>query len=151
MSERSIGYYCAHCSHYNLYRPPVADGRVYCESCSQEVAVADPSPPAGDEPLEECPHCGNAELYLRKDFPQQLGCAAVTATIVLSSIAYAYGGFLPSLIVLGVASLADWILYRRLDEITVCYRCHAELRGFTLNPRHGPFDLSRAEEYEHGR
>ena len=31
--------------------------------------------------------------------------------------------------VLGVAALIDLVVYRRLGDITVCYRCHAEFRG----------------------
>jgi len=100
--------------------------------------------------VDRCPQCGNPELYLRKDFPQQLGCAAVSVTVVLSTVALALSGFLASLAVLVAASLLDFVLYHRLGEIPVCYRCHCELRGFQTNPDHRPFDLSRAEEYEQG-
>jgi hypothetical protein len=100
--------------------------------------------------VDRCPHCDNGQFYLRKDFPQQLGCAAVTVTIVVSTAAYGLWGFLPSLAVLVGASFLDLFLYHRLGEVTVCYRCHSELRGFAPNPAHEPFDLNRAEEYEQG-
>jgi hypothetical protein len=89
-------------------------------------------------------------LYYRKDFPQQLGCAAVTGTVVLSSIAYALWHFPAALAVLVAASIADYALYTRLDDVTVCYRCHAELRGFAANPTHEAFDMHTAEEYDAG-
>ena len=55
-----------------------------------------------------------------------------------------------ALAVLVLASIADLTLYHWLTEVTVCYRCHAELRGFVPNPEHGAFDIHRAEEYESG-
>ena len=85
---------------------------------------------------------------MRKDSPQQLGCAAVSATILLSSVAYALWDVPAAILVLGIASLVDLVLYHRLSEVTVCYRCHAELRGFAPNPDLGPFDMHRAEEYD---
>ena len=45
-------------------------------------------------------------------------------------------------------ALLDFLIYHRLGEVTVCYRCHAELRGFPENPDHGAFDMHRAEEYD---
>ena len=46
--------------------------------------------------------------------------------------------------------IADDTLYHRLNDVTVCYRCHAELRGFVPSESHGPFDMHTAEEYEAG-
>jgi len=40
------------------------------------------------------------------------------------------------------------VLYAVLPEITVCYKCHAHLRGFRRNPRHEAFDLHLAEQYD---
>ena len=145
-----VGFFCPQCSHYNEYAltPSVRTHR--CSQCGHASDNApSPSVLAGG-PVDRCPQCGNAELYLRKDFPQQLGCAAVSVTVVLSTVAYALWGFLASLAVLVAASLLDFVLYHRLGEIPVCYRCHCELRGFQTNPEHLPFDLSRAEEYEQG-
>jgi len=145
-----IGFFCPECARYNEYIvSPTA--RIHtCSHCGHE-SESSPSPAVlAGGPVDRCPHCGNEELYLRKDFPQQLGCAAVSATVILSTVAYAIGGFLPSLAVLVTASVIDFLLYHRLGEIPVCYRCHCELRGFPPNPEHRPFDLSRAEEYEQG-
>ena len=150
MSDLSIGYFCAECSLYNTYAVPARESRMRCEHCGHEEPVRD-QPSLGDGgPIDRCPQCDNPKLYRRKDFPQQLGCAAVTATIVLSSIAYAIWDFPAALLVLVLASIADVVLYHRLAEVTVCYRCHSEMRGFALNDEHGPFDMHTAEEYEAG-
>jgi ribosomal protein L40E len=152
MSKPSeVGYFCSACSLYNVYPiPPPTDAGV-CRHCGQ----ANPPRAAGqlsaERPIESCPQCENLQLFTRKDFPQQLGCAAVTATVAISSVAYAYWSVPAGVAVLALASLVDLALYHRLGEVTVCYRCHAELRGFPKNDRHTAFDMHRAEEYEQGR
>ena len=150
MSSLTVGFYCSECSRYSEYELLAAHTRRACSYCGHE-SQSSPNPAllAGG-PIDLCPHCSNQEFFLRKDFPQQLGCAAVSLTVGLSTLAYALWGFLASLAVLVVASLFDFVLYHRLGEVTVCYRCHAELRGFALNPAHAAFDMHRAEEYDEG-
>lgn len=145
-----VGFFCDECSLYSVYSLPITDDAGRCEHCGHRNEPH-PSPAllAGG-PIDHCPQCANGNFYLRKDFPQQLGCAAVSATVVLSSIAYALWDFPAALVVLVVASIADTLLYHRLAEVTVCYRCHAELRGFAPNPEFGAFDMHTAEEYEQG-
>jgi hypothetical protein len=143
-----VGYFCQACRLYNVYSLPLSGEAPLCSHCGQANAAA-PSPSllaAG--PVDRCPQCANVYCYVRKDFPQQLGCAAVSGTILLSSVAYALWDVPAGIGVLALASLADLALYHRLKEVTVCYRCHAELRGFAKNPEHGPFDMHRAEEYD---
>ena len=49
--------------------------------------------------------------------------------------------------VLGLAALIDLIVYRRLGDLSVCYRCHAEFRGDYR--RTAPiFDLHTADDLE---
>ncbi len=146
----TVGFFCPECARYSEYTLLPAEAVHACSHCGHESeSNASPTLLAGG-PIDRCPHCDNREFFLRKDFPQQLGCAAVTLTVGLSTLAYAFWGFLPSLAVLVVASLLDFVLYHWLGETTVCYRCHSELRGFAPNSAHGPFDMHRAEEYEEG-
>ena len=150
-ARREIGSFCSKCEHFNVYPFPLSSEAGACATCGHvEPFRASPSLVAGG-PIDACPRCENRLLYVRKDFPQQLGCAAVSLTVVLSSVAYAIWDFPAALAVLVVASIFDFTLYHRLGEVTVCYRCHSELRGFEPNPEHGAFDMHRAEEYEQGR
>lgn len=58
-------------------------------------------------------------------------------------VPFTYGLSLPVLI------LVDWILYRRVPDVAVCYRCGAEYRQFGSIPRTiGKFDHHTAELYE---
>ncbi|MGH9324921.1 MAG: hypothetical protein ACRD21_18795 [Vicinamibacteria bacterium] len=147
-SPGQIGYFCTRCRRYNVYSLPPSQDAGRCAECGEENPPRPSASLLAGGPIDGCPQCRNQYLYTRKDFPQQLGCAAVSATVIASSVAYAIWDVPAAIAVLAVASLADFVLYHRLKEVTVCYRCHTELRGFVPNPQHGPFDMHRAEEYE---
>ena len=49
--------------------------------------------------------------------------------------------------VLAGAVVIDLMVYRRLKDLTVCYRCHAEFRG-RYRPTAGGFDLHTADLLE---
>ena len=151
MSAPSVGYFCGHCSLYNVYSLPPSAESGRCQHCGHRDRLDPSQALLAGGPIDRCPQCNNLHFYRRKDFPQQLGCAAVTTTIVLSTIAYGLWHFPAALAVLVVASIADLALYHHLSEVTVCYRCHSELRGFEPNDAHGPFDMHVAEEYDAGK
>jgi hypothetical protein len=128
-----------------------------CRTCGQETTagpsgegacacgarnVLEPSPAVRDGgPVDACPACGGRQLYVQRDFNQRAGLAVVVVGAVLAP----FTPFYSSLI---VAALIDAGLYVLLPEITVCYRCHAHLRGFARNPAHEAFDLHTAEQYD---
>jgi ribosomal protein L40E len=150
-SGPQVGYFCSACSTYNVYSIPVstpADQAGRCRKCGTVDAPRATDSLLAGGPIDRCPQCENLELYTRKDFPQQLGCAAVSATILASSIAYAIWDAPAAIAVLALSSVVDFALYHRLAEVTVCYRCHAEMRRFAPNPAHRAFDMHRAEEYD---
>jgi hypothetical protein len=91
--------------------------------------------------VDVCPACAGRQLYVQRDFNQQVGLGVIVVGAVLAP-------FTPYYSSLVVAALIDAGLYVLLPEITVCYRCHAHFRGFTRNPAHQPFDLHTAEQYE---
>src|SRR5437868_4950156 len=97
------------------------------------------------EPLDKCPDCGCADLFIRKDFPQKLGLLIVVAAglafFVLAANPHTlYLGFW----VLVAAAAIDAILYLIVPKATVCYRCRRTFRGMPLNPKHHGFELSIA-------
>ncbi len=141
-----VGFYCDSCDRYSVWTPPLADGT--CAHCAAANPPAAAERAVPGEPIGACPQCGNADLYRKKDLPQQAGCAVVLGAIALSTAAYAIWDFPGAFLVFAAVALLDFLIYRRLGEVTVCYRCHAELRGFPENPAHAPFDMHRAEEYD---
>ncbi len=99
-------------------------------------------------PLEACPTCGCADLFVRKDFPQKLGLAIVggagVAFLVLAANPHRF--YIGAWILVG-AAVVDAVVYAFVPKVTVCYRCRGEFRGVPLNPRHHAHDLSTAEKH----
>ena len=147
-----VGFYCDACDRYSTWAPPFAPGDERCAHCDAAnppaFAASDHPPPDPAAPLAGCIHCGNAELYSKKDLPQQLGCAVVLIAIALATAAYALWDFPAAFLVFMAFAAADFMIYRRLGVVVVCYRCHAEHRRFPENRAHGAFDMHRAEEYD---
>ncbi len=93
------------------------------------------------ETVITCRSCGAGDLYLQKDFPRPIAIAILLAGIV--TVPWTYG------ISLLVVALIDFILFRRVQWMTVCYRCRSEYRGFRLNPAHKEFDRHLDELYRY--
>ena len=117
------------------------DGQGRCRSCGEETMLPVSTELRGSRVVESCPACGSSLLYVQRDFNQKAGLAVVALGAVLAPFTPYYSSLM-------VAALVDALLYALLPEITVCYRCHAHFRGFTRNPRHQPFDLHVAEQYD---
>ena len=116
------------------------DGRGACAHCAAPAALDIPDGLRSTRLVEACPACGNAILYVQRDFNQKVGLAIVVAGGALAP-------FTPFYSSLFVAAAIDAGLYALLPDVTVCYRCHAHLRGFARNPLHQAFDLHVAEQY----
>jgi hypothetical protein len=97
--------------------------------------------------LRACAICGNHELYRKKDFPQRLGLAILALACLASVEPYRrYMIWLVWTILLG--SLAfDYLLYRLVGDVVVCYRCLAQYRGVPANANFAPYELGIAERY----
>lgn len=93
--------------------------------------------------LTSCLSCGAGDLYLQKDFPRKIAIPIVIAGIV--TVPWTWG-----LSLIAVA-LIDFILYRFVPWMTVCYRCRSEHRGFRKNPIHKEFDRHIDELYQYGK
>ncbi len=91
----------------------------------------------GSGRLERCLRCGGDRLYTQKDFNRKLGLLVFAVAAVLSVPTWGLS--------LLAATLIDLLLYHLIGDVTVCYGCRAQHRGFRKNPQHGPFDLHVAE------
>ena len=100
-----------------------------------------------DDEVDRCPLCEGGDFYIRKDFNPQLGLTIVIIGALISAGFYWFEMDLVAYGVLGVAALIDLVVYRRLGDITVCYRCHAEFRGVYRRTA-AIFDLHVADELE---
>jgi len=115
-----------------------------CPSCGQTLHLGAAATEGG---LHACAICGNAQLYRKKDFPQRLGLAILALACLASIEPYRrYMIWLVWTILLG--SLAfDYLLYRLVGDVVVCYRCLAQYRALPGTALFPPYELGIAERY----
>lgn len=138
---------CPGCSAALPFQAADAPLRIRCGRCGRETALAVSEAVRTDTAVDRCPVCEGGDFYLRKDFDPRTGLAFVIAGASISAIFYFLGRDLIAYGVLAGAVLIDLLIYRRLKDVTICYRCHAEFRG--AYPRTaGAFDLHTADVLE---
>ena len=143
----NVAFLCPHCSRENVGETPAVAAAAACAHCRRPIDLAFTPSMLERNLIDRCAVCGNDRLYVQKDFNRRLGVAILAAGVALS---YVFFGFnLPALI-LGLTACVgvDFLLYKMLPEVTVCYACQSIYRGYARNPQHQPFDLHVAEEYE---
>ena len=124
-----------------------APDAVRCGGCRREIPLAVSDNVRDDAEVDRCPVCEGGDFYIRKDFDPKLGLAVIVTGALISAGFYWFGLDLIAYGVLGLAALIDLIVYGRLGDLSVCYRCHAEFRGEYR--RTAPiFDLHTADELE---
>jgi hypothetical protein len=133
-----IAFHCPRCGEEATCR---LDGLGRCSKCSAETPLTLSASLRDERMVDRCPACAGEQLYVQRDFNQKAGLAIVI-------LGGALAPFTPYYSSLFAAAALDALLYALLPEITVCYRCQAHFRGFRRNPRHNPFDLHLAEQYE---
>jgi hypothetical protein len=140
-----------------------------CPSCDQQARVAvapeaaslgcphchtqRPIPPGAvkDAKVWQCLVCPSTELFVRKDFSQQMGVAIVVVGFLISSIFWYYRMPLWTYGVLFATALIDVVLYVAVGNVLECYRCQAQYRGLEGLENHEPFDLETHEKHRQQR
>ena len=110
---------------------PAADApaAITCGRCGREIPLHITDEVREDRAIDRCPVCDGGEFYIRKDFDPKLGLTVVIIGALISGTFYWYGRDLIAYSILASAALIDLVVYGRLKDITVCYRCHSEFRG----------------------
>ena len=146
-SSMRLTLICPNCGHRLPVDASDAPAAITCGGCRAELPLSVTDHLRTDETVDRCPVCEGGDFYVRKDFDPKLGVAVMVVVALISAGFYWYGLDLIAYGVLGVAALVDLVVYGRLKDLTVCYRCHAEFRGtYTLTAPF--FDLATADELE---
>jgi len=138
---------CPKCDAGLPIRAADAGPAIACGGCHREIALDLSEAVRADRAVDRCPVCAGTDFYVRKDFDPKLGVAAVATAAVISAIFYFYKLDLIAYAVLAAAALLDFVIYRFLSLVTVCYRCHTEFRGAYPRTAVG-FDLHTADVLE---
>ena len=138
---------CPQCDAGLPIRASSAPDLITCGNCNQEIPLTVSAAVRADEAVDQCPVCNGAEFYTRKDFNPKIGVTIVAIGASISAVFYWFKRDLIAYSILAVATLVDLVIYGRLKEVTVCYRCHSEFRG-AYKRTAGAFDLHTADVLE---
>lgn len=138
---------CPGCDGSLPVRAEDAPDAIDCGGCRRRISLEMTDAVRRDEAVDRCPVCGGGDFYGRKDFDPTLGLSFVIAGALVSATFYWFSMDMVAYGVLGAAVLVDLAVFRRLGDLTVCYRCHSEFRG-RYRVEAPPFDLHVADELE---
>lgn len=110
-----------------------------CENCGQPSAVT--APPAGAV-ITRCAACDHDQLYFQKDFNRTTGLVLVVIGAIF--VPWTWG-----LSLLGVTIL-DYIVWKLVKDVIVCYECQAVHRAYVPGPTLQPFDLATHDRHVYG-
>ena len=124
-----------------------APASITCGRCGREIPLDISAALKADAAVDRCPVCSGSDFYIRKDFDPTIGVAVVVTGAIISAIFYFFNRDFIAYGILAAIALIDLVVYTRLKNVTVCYRCHSEFRG--AYPRTAaPFDLHTADVLE---
>jgi hypothetical protein len=124
-----------------------APAAISCGGCGREIPLTYSEAVRADRAVDRCPVCAGTDFYIRKDFDPKVGLTVVIIGALISGAFYWYGRDLIAYGILAGAALIDLVVYGRLEDLTVCYRCHSEFRG-TYPKTASAFDLHTADVLE---
>lgn len=110
-----------------------------CDECGAPTAVV---APAAGAVIESCAACGHGELYFQKDFNRTTGIALVVVGAIF--VPWTWG------LSLLAVTILDYVVWRIVKDVIVCYRCQAVHRGYPANPALAPFDLATHDRHVYG-
>ncbi len=141
----NIYFACPECEHGGRVGSP-GQTTWQCPRCDHLVQVA-----LAEGAIHTCAVCGDHEIYKKKDFPHWLGLTILTVACLASLVPYYLRYPALTWAILIGSALFDGLLYVLVGDVSVCYRCGAEYRGFPPNSEHKPFDLGTGERYRQER
>ena len=124
-----------------------APAAITCGGCGREIPLTYSEAVRADRAVDRCPVCAGTDFYIRKDFDPKVGLTVVIIGALISGAFYWYGRDLIAYGILAAAALIDLVVYGRLKDLTVCYRCHSEFRG-AYPKTASAFDLHTADVLE---
>jgi hypothetical protein len=133
----SVHFLCTRCDQ-RLARE-AGEAASPCERCSTPNDVVAPD---AATVIDRCAACNHDQLFFQKDFNRATGITLVVIGSIF--VPWTYG-----LSLLGVTIL-DYIVWRLVKDVIVCYECQAVHRGYPPNPDIKPFDLVVHDRHVYG-
>lgn len=119
---------CKNCGSGIHVYPSLEANIIKCEVCQHEQEVHFDQNQI-ESILKDCPECQRRDFYSQKDFNRKLGVIIFVIAATISTIMLWQGlgpeWYLSTFIVLYAV---DFFLFRRLNQIAICYKCEAIFR-----------------------
>ncbi len=132
----TVEYVCENCQKDNLKELSRPEDKLVCAHCGNAVNVRLSQSMQSGGKVDRCVLCDKIRFYVQKDFNPRLGLLIFGIGVVFSY--HTYG------LTLLIATIIDFILYKVLKTVTICYHCRAIYRGFEEDPTHRGFDHNLA-------
>lgn len=142
-----ITFRCPHCK-AELSFDDLSVDESACPKCNKAIPLHLTRRMRQENVVDQCAICELDKLYVQKDFNRTLGVTIFTVAAIASFVLWVKDWVYSAFIVLGLATAADFILYRIWPEVTICYRCHAQYRAVNTNPENKECDLGLVEKYD---
>ncbi|MFQ5677019.1 MAG: hypothetical protein ACE5G1_14070 [bacterium] len=128
----TVEFVCEQCDKDNLVALSNDLSQIDCQHCGNPTRVKLSKGMQSGGKVDRCVLCDKNRFYVQKDFNPRLGILIFAIGVIFSYHTY--------FISLAVATLIDFILYKVLKTVTICYSCRAVYRGFEEDPTHRGFD-----------
>jgi hypothetical protein len=135
----TVLFTCKNCGSGIHVYPSTEASKIQCDICQVEQEVHF-TKEQEESVLKDCPGCERKDFYSQKDFNRKLGVMLFVLAAIISTILLWFGinplWYLSTFVFLYIL---DFILFRRLKQIAICYKCNAifhdvnniqEIRGF---------------------
>jgi hypothetical protein len=116
--------------------------------CSKPIRLRISERMRRDNVVDHCVMCDCHKVYVQKDFNRGLGVAIFLAGALLFLICAWKNRLVEGTLVWAAFAVADGLLYKFLPDVTICYKCHTQYRGFAANPDNQAFELGLAEKFD---
>ena len=110
---------CSKCGSGIHILPTVGASQAVCDVCSHHMPV-NFTEDHEKGILKDCPCCQRKDFYSQKDFNRKLGVILFVVAAILSIFTYGIS-FL-------VLYIFDFILFKKLRPIAICYKCNSIFR-----------------------
>jgi DNA-directed RNA polymerase subunit RPC12/RpoP len=132
----TVEYVCENCQKDNLKELSQPENKLVCTHCGRAVNIRLSQNMQTGGKVDRCVLCDKIRFYVQKDFNPRLGLLIFGIGVVFSY--HTYG------LTLLIATVIDFILYKVLKTVTICYHCRAIYRGLEEDPTHRGFDHNLA-------
>lgn len=142
-----ITFRCPHCKS-ELSFDDLSNESSPCPICSKQITLRITEKMRKENIVDQCAICGLDKLYEQKDFNRTFGVVLFLVAAVICVILCWKNHVMLGYGILVAAAAIDFILYRFLSNVVICYRCQSQYRKYSPRTFIPEFELGLLEKYD---